>query len=207
MNQSTPTEPATGDQRAQWKAQIIRQRMMRINEMPVMKEEGALIGTGASAIPLVFNAAPEVGFFKKALHVQPHGLRFSEALGCIPQGRKRFFVGRDTSFFEGGGFHKVPSPPAFKKHRLVVGNVCQLQAQGFPCAGGADPAKFPACGRGALVLTEFPGKPGEGFPALQARQQRFRRLFDLGFILVKGSQEDVPGFRRSGVLSWSRIKS
>ena len=46
-------------------AQIIRQRMMRINEMPVMKEEGALIGTGASAIPLVFNAAPEVGFFKK----------------------------------------------------------------------------------------------------------------------------------------------
>ena len=35
-------------QRAQWKAQIIRQRMMRINEMPVMKEEGALIGTGAS---------------------------------------------------------------------------------------------------------------------------------------------------------------
>lgn len=156
--------------------------------------EGPFAGIGASAALLVFNAVSEMGFFKKAVHVQSHGLSFSEAPGCIPQSRKRFFIGWRFSFFNRGCFHKVPPPPAFEKYRPVVRNVCQRQTQGFLGAGGAYPAEFPAGGRGTFVFTEFPGEPGEGFPCLQPLQQRFRGLPDLGFFPVQGSQEDVPGF-------------
>ncbi|HBN17932.1 MAG TPA: hypothetical protein DD422_07775, partial [Akkermansia sp.] len=66
--------------------------------------EGPFAGIGASADLLVFDAVSEVGFFKKTVHVQFHGLSFSEAPGCIPKSRERFFIGWRYPFFDRGCF-------------------------------------------------------------------------------------------------------
>lgn len=168
--------------------------------------EGPFAGIGASAALLVFNAVSEMGFFKKAVHVQSHGLSFSEAPGCIPQSRKRFFIGWRFSFFNRGCFHKVPPPPAFEKYRPVVRNVCQRQTQGFLGAGGAYPAEFPPAGEERSSSLNSLASREKDSPAFSRSSSVSAVCRTWASSLFRVARKMCLVFRRSGGVSWSRIR-